>query len=241
MNKILIKEVTVKAMLKDQKNYFRFTPSVQGEAMFAEVIEHMKRMSITSVKLPLIGTGSNGKEYKLGVKSDSILPLLLNNNNIKIEEDKIMTNSTTTNNAQVTMTQDQWTQVMMENAAKYVTDSKIDRAIEKMDGADETNVIDKLKYAVCTAAVATADAINGQKIIDTLTLITNDAKAKGTEALAKISAIAMVAWRKISAAIVGLGYFGFHAVGVILNHSIAAGKELVTLFNEDVIQRVKNA
>jgi hypothetical protein len=162
--------------------------------------------------------------------------------NIKLIINKEESNMTTITNAgEERMTAEDWTKKLLSNAAEFVAKNGKQGAKHVMEGSTEEDAAKNLAIAVNYAGYESGKEEEAKSILATLNPLVAQAKAKGKDFMVWLGAMALVIWKKISAAAVGLGYFTYHTVGILANHAFNAGRDIAQCFSDDVIDRVKKA
>jgi hypothetical protein len=220
-----------------------FTPSVGVGELLGQTFEVLSKSNVSAVHVPVTGKAINQdtkEELTFGLgKSEEFMQLCKSANIQVIVErgEKKMNNQTT----EVKKTSEEWSAELMERAAKFVNENGSKTTKNMMNNVKESEAAEELAYAVAFAANDSGKKDEANSILSTLNPLIQDAKHNGQRFLSWLGSIALIAWKKISAAVVGAGVFGFHTVGILFNHSVAAGKEIGSAFKVDVIDRVTRA
>jgi len=211
----------------------------------SDIIDACVQAKASTLYVPIMGTTDTGEQKEIPISKDTIEELRTNNVVcVKEEGDDSMNNQTTnnqvnnTNTTEVKMTAEEWTKAVIDQATTFVNENGSATVKEVLNTANEENVLTRLQ-----GAVDVTEQSSGKKsgILDMLKAAVSYAKEKALGLWDIIKKYALIAWRKVSAAVVGLGYFSLHTVQIVFNHTVEASKEIIGAFNEDVVQRVKNA
>jgi hypothetical protein len=185
------------------------------------------------------------------IREDKVITMNNNTNNTNTNEVATTATTTpvtdtllnaipaTTTTTEVKMTAEEWAKACVQEATQFVNDNGTPAIKDALSNADESNILDRLQRAVSVTSQSCGKAAT--TILEHLSAAYAYAKCKGSVLLDTLKVWAMYIWRKVSAAVVGLGYFTMHTGSIVLGHTIAMGKEIYNAFNEDVVQRVKNA
>jgi hypothetical protein len=248
-NNVKFTSIEMKVVINGKEQMVTFEPTVGIDELLGQTVYVLNTAGASAVYVPITGYGvidGTNEKVKFGLGKSQEFAQMCATANITIinnkEESKMTNNTNNTNtNAQVRMTAEEWTKKLMENAAEFVAKNGGEQAKKLMNEATEENAAENMAQAVAWAGYESGKKEEAKGILASLNPLVNEAKRQGGRFLKWLSGIALLVWRKVSAAIIGLGVFSFHAAGIILNHTIAAGKEIGECFMTDVVERVKKA
>lgn len=230
MNQIKFTKVMLRAIKEGNAVDLAFTPTVCGDLVLAQVVSVLSANQCVAVRTPMIGIAD--RSYKFG-NTDAFVKLCLTAN-IKTYKEDTMNVST-----DESMTQEQWTQRMIEEATRFVAENPTDSNRAIMDTATEENILDKLQYAVQATGINTGKKEEAKGILDQLSAAIESTKTQGI--LDTIKSFAWMVWRKVSATMIGIGWFALRTAVILFNNTVDTGKQIGDVFYDEIITRVKNA
>ena len=214
-----------------------FNPTLQGEEVLKEVIQVLLSNQIKEVYIPMIGVAD--KNYRFGTGNSFAELCKVANITILNKEDSTMNQNQTTN--EVVKTEEEWTKQMIEKAAEFIAANPTDGAKAIMSNSTQETILQDIQAAVAQTGIGTGKVEEAQGIMATLNAMLTVGKSKGEKFLTWLKDVAYKAWKKASAALIGLGWFSIRTASIVLGHSIQMGKEISQAFNVEVASRVKNA